>query len=222
MLWTLPDLETWINPSWLLPAVVTLVLLLGEHLFASLLSASPWSLRLSLALGVHWLWPPLLLGWVIRRYPSAVDRLHLVPPESPLHLLSAVGSVFALLVVMVIMWWWIAPALQGPSLPFGPDPLPAPWRPFVLVGEALAHQIAFALLRLPALSEPAIWGICLLAGFLLGAGMWLTTWVRPHVLPRFFPFTLLGLIVGTGLVLSGYSWWAAFAWEWLFLLLVAR
>ena len=215
------DLGGWINSTLVLPATIALIFLLGEHLLATLVPPSRWSARWGLALGVHWFWPLLLLMWTVQRYPGAVDALHLVPPESPLHVLRAAGAVFVLVVVLGLMWWWIAPTLRGSAVLFAPESLPFPWRPLVLAAEALAHQTTFALLRLPITSEAAAWGICLLIGVLLAAGVWLSARGNSQPLPRSLPLLLLGFIVGTGFVLSGYSLWAAFVWEWGFLLAVS-
>ncbi len=215
---SLPDVSAAYDTVLLLPALLTLLLLLGEHGFAARFSGGVPAWAFPLVTGARWLWPLALVIWIVREHPLAKERLALYPPESPLDWLSAVGTAAVILIVVLLFWKWTQPYVRGSALPFWLGPhLPRYARLLLLCGEAFAHQTAFAGVRSLALTSGAAWAVVLIvAGFLVVVG--LPLWREGEgLMPQHIALTLVGLFVGTGLVLDGHSLWIAIAWEWLFL-----
>ena len=216
----LPDLsalDRMFDVPLVFPAALALALMLLAQTTASLrlMREQPF---FPLLTAVRWAWPVALLAGLVYRYPALIDRLGLVPPESPRGLLGAAGASLTLFVTTAVAWWWVRPRVGGPSMPFAPETgVPGYARVLLFGGEAFAHQAAFALVRAPARGAPAAWLLCIVVGALLILVPALAArWAR-RPLPRHTVLALIGLGGGTGLVLSGQSLWAAIAWEWAFL-----
>ena len=206
----------------LVPALVACALLVLER-WGLLLW--PRGGRTSLALGItatRWAWPLGLLAWATTQVPDATLQLPQLWPESPRAMLDELLLATLFWGAFAAAWGLSAPRAAPPVVPWVPVPLPSPllWLPLTLA-EALAHQVAYALVRLPALTAPATWTLVGGVGVLMALPGLLAP-RRDAPWPRRADVIAWTTLVGsTGLVLSTGTLLGAVLWEWGYLLFLA-
>ncbi len=169
--------------------------------------------------GIRWAWRVGVWSWTVLHIPAFRERLFLSPPESPHAIILALLLTLAYVGVALVAW-----ALARPQV--APDVLPLPASSYVFtvfaLADAFTQQAVYALIRASASDSRQAWWLMVGVGFTLLPLGW---YARQHKRP--WPhesevWAWLGIVGGTGLVLSTRFIGTAIVWDWLVRLATRR
>ncbi len=182
-----------------------------DMLLASLVSVTTLRTHGTLWWGVRWAWRIGVWSWATFHIPTVRERLFLSPPESPHGIVVALLLTLAYVGITLIAWFLSQPRPRLAILP-----VPASSYAFVLfaLADAFTQQAVYALIRASAPSSHIAWWLM----FGVGVSLWPLGWVAHHR-GRAWPretdiWAWLGIVGGTGLVLSTQFLGTAVVWEW--------
>ncbi len=207
------DVTTALDIPLLVPALLVALALFADNILTLRFPSLVYRWFPLLYLG-RILIPLSLLVWIMDQHSGIVERLGVRWPESPWAIMENVGAAAILFVLSFGFWKWVQPGEGHLDTITRALPVGGLMGWILAGGEAMAHQVGFALFRAVARTPTVTWGLVIALGVLfIGADL---AFAKDKAAP---PSTrtillLVGLFGGTGLVLGGYSLWAAIFWYW--------